>query len=76
MLCGSFLTAFILNIFLPGVLTFHFFTWALKYDLIYRNIFKPLKTKTMKTITQIQKFFTSEFWNFAAPSNFGWAYNS
>ena len=30
----------------------------------------------MKTIKQIQKFFGSQFWNFAAPSNFEWAYNS
>lgn len=29
----------------------------------------------MKTIKQIEKFFTSEFWNFAAPSNFEWVYN-
>jgi len=43
---------------------------------IKETIFKQLKNKTMKTIKQIQKFFGSQFWNFAAPSNFGWAYSS
>lgn len=29
----------------------------------------------MKTIKLFQKLFETQFWDFAAPSNFGWAYN-
>lgn len=57
------------------VLTFYFFTWAIKYHLIIKKHFKHLKLKTMKTIKLFQKLFETQFWDFAAPSNFGWAYN-
>ena len=69
-------TSCIINIFLSVFEDLIFNPGISISSYIKNHLLKHLKIKTMKTIRQFQKFFTSEFWNFAAPSNFGWAYNS